>query len=287
MLGVSFLCIYGFTFAKYVSDSVWNYYLKSKGFYFSSDYLGSNVVKNANNLWDGSSVHFNIKNNLNQTVITNYDIGYSIACTIQGDAASHTECHVNGTNSNTQDGVLPSLQACVNSTTDGIDVSSYTKEDCESGNYDWVNQISTKDLYFDVVLTDVGYELKDVIVNVTVTSTAPYRKTLIGDFTLHKSTMEEDKLIMNYNNYSNYGRLIISNSYSNAKCVSVTWDTNKLLINADSTEFSSYEVDSNNYINKIKFNIGAKANLSYIFYKKDFNATYNVTDFSIEESSGC
>ena len=34
---------------------------------------------------DGGSVYFNIKNNLNQTIITNYDIDYKVSCTIKGE----------------------------------------------------------------------------------------------------------------------------------------------------------------------------------------------------------
>lgn len=281
------ICFYGFTYAKYVSDSIWNYYLGSKGFYFSSDYLGSNVVKNVNNLWDGGSVHFNIKNNLNQTVMTSNDIGYKVTCTIEGDASSYEECHMNGTSSNTQEGVLPSFQTCSNTTNDGIDVSLFNKEVCESKGYNWISQVSVKDLYFDVVLTDNNHELSDVTVNVTATSTSPYRKTLSGEFKLHKGDIKDSDITMNYKNYSNYDRLVISNSYSSSKCVKVTWNADKFMINADNSEFSSYSTDSNDYINEIKFKIGAKDSASYIFYRKDLSIPYDITEFSLEETSGC
>lgn len=283
----SFLCIYGVTFAKYVANSVWDYYLKSKGFYFSSDYLGSSTIKNADNLWDGGSVPFNIKNNLNDTVMTDYDIDYRIACTITGEAASHTECHLNGTTSNIQDGVLSSFQVCVNNTENGIDVSSFNKTDCELGGYDWENQVAIKDLYFDVVLTDTNYELKDVTVNITATSIAPYHKVLSGDFALHKNNTGEAAVDIDYKNYTNYDRLIISNSHSIAKCIRVTWDANKLLIDADNNGFSTYGVDSNGYINEIKLNINAKSSLSYIFHNRNFGVTYDVSEFNLEETSGC
>jgi uncharacterized protein YktB (UPF0637 family) len=92
---------------------------------------------------------------------------------------------------------------------------------------------------------------------------------------------------MEYKNYSNYDKLIISNSYTSTKCVRITWDANKLSINALESAFSSYATDTNGYINEIKFNIGGKNSLSYIFYKKIFNTTYNVSEFQLEESSGC
>ena len=287
IVGGSFLCIYGFTFARYASNSVWDYYLKSKGFYFSSNDLGATTVKNVDNLWNGESVHFNIKNNLNQTVITNYDIDYRVTCTMTGDAAVYAECYVNGTSLNSQDGVLSTFQTCVNNTIDEVDVSLLNKTACELGGYDWENQIAIKDLYFDVVLTDTNYELKDAKVHITATSIAPYSKTLSGDFTLHKRNIEEDSVTIDYKNYSNYDRLIVSNSHSSTKCVSVKWDADKLMLNAETSEFTSYGSDLNGYINEIKFSIDAKKSLSYMFYRKNFNIQYNVTDFQIEETSGC
>ncbi len=288
LLVCSIAVIYSLTYAKYVSNSVWNYYLKSKGFYFTSEQLSSNsVVQNANSQWDGGSVNFSIKNNLNQDVITDYDISYTATCTVTGDAASYAECRMNGAGTNTQDGVLSSLQACNNGTGDNVDVSSFDKTTCELDGYDWVNQIATKNLYFDVVLTDTDHTIEDVVVNVKVTSTSPYSQTLSGDFTLHKAITKGDEVSISYKNYSNYDRLIVSNPSSSTKCVKITWDTNKLLINADSSQYSLATTDSNNYINQIKFNINAKESLSYIFYNKSFNTKYSADDFTIEETDGC
>lgn len=284
---ISFLCIFGFTYGKYVSNSIWNYYLESKGFYFSSDYLGTTESKNVDNLWDGESVAFNIKNSVNQNVITGYDIGYNVSCEIQGDAASHAECHLNGTNLSTQTGVLTSIGACQNKSNDNVDVSSYNKTNCELGNYNWLYQAATNNLYFDIVLTDQQYTLKDVSVNITATSSTPYQKTLIGNFTLHKSNATSDAVTLDYKSYSNYERLTIANSYANTKCVKLTWNSSNLLIDTNSTGISSSNVDENDYINEIKFNISKKTSLSYIFYKRHFSETYNVNDFTIEETTGC
>ena len=39
---------YAYTYAKYVANSTWNYYLQSKEFFFSSDSLDSEGFKNVN-----------------------------------------------------------------------------------------------------------------------------------------------------------------------------------------------------------------------------------------------
>lgn len=286
IFGVLFT-FFGFTYAKYISNSVWNYYLKAVGFYFNSDNLDTTAVKNVDNLWDGESVYFNVRNNLNQMIITDEDIAYKITCTITGEAASYTACHLNGTSSNIYEETLPSIKLCVNNTTDEINVSEYDEETCKTGGYDWTSQISTQDLFFDVVLTNQSYQISDVVVNISVMSTSPYKKTLIGDFTLHKRDVESNNVVLNYKNYSNYDRLIVSNTGTNNKCIKINWDSSKLKIDADTNEFSAYNVDANGYINEIKFNINAKNNMSYIFYKVDFDQIYNVNEFTIVEATGC
>jgi hypothetical protein len=287
MIAIAVFFVCGFTLAKYVSNSFWDYYLKSKGFYFSSDYLGSTTIQNVNNLWDGDSVHFNIKNNLNQKVITNYDINYNASCTVLGEASSYVECHMGGTNSSSEQGTLSRIEACVNNTPDGINVSSFNETDCETQGYEWTDQIASKDLYFDIVLTDNNYQLKDLKVNVTVTSTSPYHKTLTGEFSLYKINNEGNSVSLSYKNYVDYDRLIVSNPTLENKCVEVSWDASKLIINADSNQYSSSELDENGYINKIKFNINAKNSASYIFYKRDFDMPYDVNEFNIIETDGC
>lgn len=286
LMGFFLLMNFG-TLAKYVSSVVLDYYLKTKSFYFSSTHLGSNTIKNVDNNWDGESVHFDLKNSLNQKVITNYDIDYEVICTIEGEAAANAECRLNGTESNKVEGVLESEQICVNYTGDMVDVTLYNKEDCELGGYNWENQLTTNDLYFDIILTNVNYELKNVKVNIKATSTSPYRKTLNGEFVLNNIVREENKITLDYKNYNNYDRLIISNSYMDNKCVKVNWDSNKLLIDAETNDFNSYQVDLDGYINEISLNVEGKKSISYIFYKKNFNETYDVSEFSFEEITSC
>jgi hypothetical protein len=283
----SIIYFYGFTYAKYAYNSIWDYYLKSKGFYLSSNSLGNPIIKNVDNLWDGGSVHFTIKNSINDTVITNYDIDYEVTCEVQGDSSEYSECHMNGTESNHQTSTLLSIQACENKTGDGIDVTSYDKAECEMAGYNWIDKIAQKDLYFDIVLTNTNYELNNVIVKVILTSTSPYHKTLEGLFTLTKNNLKEDGVTLNYENYFNYDKLIISNSYINNKCIKITWDSSKILIGEDLNKFTSYGTDLNGYVNEIILPINAKESLGYTFYSKDLNTKYNVTEFSIEEIDGC
>ena len=56
VLVVVFLISRSFSYAKYASNTVWNYYLESKGFYFNTDLSTGNTDNN----WDGSSITFDV-----------------------------------------------------------------------------------------------------------------------------------------------------------------------------------------------------------------------------------
>lgn len=272
------------TYSKYTSNSVWNYYLQSRGFYFASDNLGTESVKNVNKLWDGGNVIFNVKNNLNKTVITNYDINYSVTCEVVGKDKEKASCYINGTNTNTVNDTLYAKKMCINNTNDQVDVSKYKENECVSPYiYDYVPIVN--EMYFNIIPLNENYEINDIDVILTVTSTNPYYKVLTGEFNLHKNLIE-NSINTIYSNYSNYDQLIISNKSLIDKCVSITWNDNNLHIDNTKLENAYYTSSMYGYINNIKVNIPKKTSLNYIFYKMN-NDIYNINDFTILEQEIC
>ena len=283
LLSLISLITYGYSFAKYVSNSVWNYYLGTKGFYFSSEQLDTNKITNVNNNWNYDSTYFTLKNSENDFLITDYDIEYTVKCTIQNDASNYSKCTLNGTNSNTFTGVISTSNVCKNNINE---ISSYSEEDCELNGYEWSAQENYKDLYFDIVKTgeqDINY----VSVLIEVTTTSPYSKTISGEFNLSNVPIQESGLGISYKEFDNYSRVIISNSYDENKCVKLNWNPDNLRIDEINEQISSYQTNTNGFINEIKFNINKKDSISYIFYKTDFSKKYDYQEFSLIESNEC
>lgn len=267
---------YGFTYAKYASNSLWNYYLSSKGFYFSSEELSEEGEKYVNTIWDGEKVSFSIKNNLNDIVITDFDIQYKAICTIKSASNENVSCSLNGSGSNVYHGVLSSFKNCKNQTGDGVNVSNYDKTTCEMNGYDWKSQIASKDLYFDII-----GDVSNVDVEITVTSTSPYTKTLSASYSLYKDQSLIGMLNKQYEEHSDYSRLIISNSYKENKCAVVSFDANKVRIEKDEN-ITNYATDTSGYINEITFPIKGKESISFIFYKVT-DENYDETLFTLNE----
>lgn len=284
ILGSFLLLINGFSLAKYVSNSVWNYYLKSKGFYFTSEDLSPAGIKNVNNVWTGESVYFNIKNSLNASVASEFDISYTATCSIKTEGI-YGNCLMNGSGTSSYNGTLSSYQRCVNATGNGVDVSGLSKTDCEIGGYNYVTEEATSDLYFDI--TGLSNDVTDLTVSVTVKSTSPYQKTLIGDFILHKVPGDDEEISALVNDKDDYYNLIITNSYNTNKCVNISWDSSKIYSNIGLDDMNSYITDDNGYIKSIKKELEGKNSISLKYYSKSNDYIITKESFEITELDSC
>ena len=262
---------FGTTYAKYVYKEAHNYYLQSKGFYFTSDYLDVNTKQTVNNYWDGSSVYFNIKNNINESIVTDYDINYKVKCTTNNANAT---CNLNGSGKNEIDGVLKLNAVCENNTSDGVDTSTFTYEECSNNGYTWNNKVVSEEMYFDIV----GDDISRVNVNLEISSISPYKKTLVGKFILNKVKTTTD-IDIKYKDYSEYGILNLRNNSNTTRCVVVSFDPNNLLVNEYNTA-KSYTKNSDNYIDSLTISINSSSSANYKFYKKN-NITYDASSFTV------
>ena len=69
---------FGFTKALFTSNSIRDYYLNSKGFYFETDY---DTSTNVYNFWDGSTIEYNVSNSKEDKHTTD-DINYEVRCVV-------------------------------------------------------------------------------------------------------------------------------------------------------------------------------------------------------------
>ena len=275
MLCFLILVTNGFSYAIYASKSVWNHNLESKEFYFSSDYLKDESLKNVNNYWNGENISFNIKNSSNNELITAYDIKYKVECSTNNPKIT---CSINDIGSN-YSGTLSSEKACVNNI-DDVDVSTYDKSTCEINGYTWSDVVAVKDLYFNLSSDE---EIGSVIVTIKVTSTEPYKKVLTGTFELRKDKSLNGSVGMNYVEYDGYSRLVVSNSYNKKKCAKITWNSSNLLIDVSFDELKSSATDVDGYVNEIIVSLDSKSNRNFKFYRRGTDS-YTVNDFSLIES---
>lgn len=284
ILGIISIITNGYSYAKYVSNSAWNYYLSTKGFYFTSEQLGTTKITNINNNWEYDRTYFTLKNSENNYLISDYDIEYTVKCTIQNDAKNYSECRINGTNSNTFTGTISSSGICKNN--ELVDTTSHNQGECETKGYKWIIQESYSDLYFDIIKTK-EQEIDYVSALIEVETTSPYSKKISGEFNLSSIEINESSLKIDYKELTDYSRIIVSNPYNENKCVKLNWNSNDLRIDETKTEISSFQYDDNGYINEIKFNINKKDSISYVFYKNDFGKEYDQQSFTLVESNDC
>ena len=274
VLVFSLILTYGISFAKYAYSNVLNYYYKSKEFYFYSNDLDTKEIINTNNNWDGDKVYFNIKNYLNDSLVTEYDIPYKVDCSTNN---SNYKCSINDLSS-TYEGVLSSSKACFN-TKDDLITDINNMQDCTSNGYEWLNNKSDSNLYFNVVSLDNSL-IDNVIVDIIVTSKEPYKKILKGKFLLSKASNINNDVSLNYNNYDNYVEVIVSNLLSNKKNYTLEFDSSNLRVDMnDKLEIKGK--DSNDFINSVGFQLDANSNIKIIFYKTDLSKEFNENSLNI------
>ena len=270
------------TLGKYAYNNAWNYYLSSKGFYFESDLLSINTKKNSMLRWDGSDINFQIKNSQNDKMISEYDISYKISCEVLGEEADYIKCSLNGTTEDVFQGTLTTTANCIN-TIDDKDVISLSKAECEIGGYTWNEQSSSKNNYFNLELMDPTKSIDEVSIKIIAESITPYHQTLTGIFNLNLVDSHDLELVTSYQSYSDYDEISITNTTNKEKCVYVSFDTSKHLIDLENASVSKYEADENGNVNKIELKLEEKKSLIYKFYKIFDRENYSIDDFEIQE----
>ena len=263
------------TLGRYVGNEIRNYYLSSKNFYFNSDKLKQNGIVYQVENWSGVDsydVTFNMNSYKNNTVYSETDITYDITYT----CSSNVTCTITKT-----EGVIYSDKH-----TDSFTVTITPIKPLNDDEKAWV-EVSTTSTSpykkalkgkFNVVVGKMGlsYEINDTIdstyFEVAVTNTLDY-------YTARTA----------FNNY-NVGDKIDMKTYLNfteeekANCassiVTIDFDPTIALLDMTSTaylnaiETKETTIDNYNYINSLSFKVDALSSYKVKFYKVDSTKDY-------------
>lgn len=272
------------TFARFIKDTFYNFYLGSKEFYFTSNRLKEKEATYQVNNWSGVGafeITFDLLSSLNNKLYTNYDIDYKIEFTCSEDAT----CTI----------------------------------DNKTGTI--YNTTHSASININVVPKRVFKEGEELIIKVVATSTSPYVKSLAAKFiytsgkkgvtysiTDSNSNPYLDLGITNANTYctvieafNSYkkGDYIDINNYleldSNlkdkciGKYIKVSFDPSIILVDTtsfllDNSKLDYITIEDVSYIKEITFPIEAVSSRELKFYKIDPSKNYtypNDTNTSI------
>ena len=281
------LCFTSFVivFGRYVTDSVNDFFLRSKEFYFSSDKLSEDKEIFQIDNWSGVDdypILINLNSRKNNIQAASYDIGYDITYTCSSNAI------------------------CQLSKTSGT-ISKDTNTDS-----------------FTVIITpntqlDTGDKVN---VEITATAKSDYTKTLKGKFTLvvgkemltYQITDAPDEPYMDLSLTNTLSYYIIKEDFGDytanqkidsdtylglteeekAKCysseVTIEFDPNEILLDVTSENYknainvTTTTINGKNYINSITLDIDAISSVDLRFYKTDISKDYsypNAENYSV------
>lgn len=277
VLTMIFVITKGFSYARYASNAVFNYYLSSKGFYFESEELSFDTKKNVDTMWDGDKVYFTVSNNSNETLASEVDINYEVKCEVLEENTTK-KCTINGTGNDYLEATLSANFGCSDST--------YSNEEtCITNGKEWVSKPASSTLYFEV--TDDDNDILSANVKITVTSVKPYKKELSATYSLIKDNSSLGELIMKYEDSLINSKLIVTNSYNEDKCVYVSWSASDFMFNDKTNSYIGTSTDADGNIIGTYFMLNKMDSISLEFYKKDSTIQYNELYFKLVESNLC
>lgn len=271
LCSTSFVVVFG----RYVTNSVNNFFLRSKEFYFNSDKLSENRAVFQIENWSGVddyTITVNMNSRKNNIQVASYDISYDIRYTCSDNAI------------------------CQLSKTSGV-ISKDTNTD-----------------FFNLTITpNTQLETGDrVTVEIEATSTSNYKKTIKGKFTLvvgqenltYQITDAPDEPYMNLRITNTLSYYVVRQSFDNytvnqkididtylaltdenkAKCfssiVTMSFDPTKILLDItnenypNATNVTTAVINGKSYINSITLPIDAISSADIRFYKVDTSADY-------------
>ena len=271
------LFLYGTTLARYIYNTIHNYILESKEFYFNSTVLDMNTKQYRINNWDGVSNYvltIDVNNKKNSLKSTSSDISYNI----------EVSC--------------PDTVECRLSKTEGI-----------------IYQTAGTDSYqVTVIPRDNFYEGDEIEVTTTATSTSPYVKSLSATYTIGIETSnftyditdaKNDKyLTLNLTNALTYykvekafgayqeGDRLSNEEYQtltdaekencfSAK-VTLTIPTREIYLDMTNKNYlakisgseQTETIDGFNYVKEFSFKMEASSSEKVMFYKEDITKDY-------------
>lgn len=245
-----------FSAAKYVYNKIYEHYLSSKDFYFSSDKLNINHTEyEITNNWSGAQTYditVNMSSKKNDKAFTESDIDYNITYT----CSNNIQCTL----------------------------SKNTGRIVGTGN-NGVNED-----YFIVSINPAGgtalSEGEQAWVDITATSTSPYSQIISGKLILEVSSADISYEIIDTANQP-YCTVNITNSQSVNSNVTLHYNpnvvlldmTNRFYLSTGSTHTTT-QLNNYAYLNSITSNVNSLSTTTVKFYKKDPTQDYSFTSTS-------
>jgi hypothetical protein len=269
------LFLIGTTAGRYVYVGIRDFYLASKNFYFNSDKLNNPIARYQVDNWSAVEdypIIFNMNSYANNKKFAKSDITY----TVSYQCSSNLSCQISGTY-----GTIPA-----STHTNSFTITLHPEVQFQDGDEAWLE--------------------------VTATSTSPYRKTITGRFVLKVGKMgiyyeivdkaNQPYFDLNITNTLDYyvvktafdGRTVGSkididtylglSDANKAKCAStiidLTFNPNIVLLDMtnvnylNSTAHTTTTINNYNYINGLTFKVDALSSTVVRFYKQDATANY-------------
>ena len=242
-------------FGRYIYNSAREAYFTARQFYFSSDILTVNGSEYQYEDWSGMDVYsipIELYSYNNKFSKLDYNLDYTVTCSTSD--SEKIKCTVNSYDTdatNTDTGTIP---FSTNTSTVTIFVTPLTT----------LNENET------------------VTIQVSASTQVPYQKTISCEFTLKVATLGGVSYTIDDEENRDYALLNLINTEDAATQVTLEFDPNKLRIDMNDDAYINritdkdvnIDINGNEYVKKITFNISGETIKTVKFYKVDKAQNY-------------
>ncbi len=261
-----------FTFGKYVNNQFWNYYFRTKGFYFMSDELKENIELE---YWDENNVYINLKNFKNESLVTEYDIEYEATCIVLNQHASDVECLINDTLTNKTKGTLSSEFKCVN----GEEVIKVSRNECLDMGYNYISVPQEGIFHFNLMPNHDDYVIDEAEVELIVKSISPYKKTIKSNYIL-KNNLLNNEILYDIKSTEYLVNIIFTNEKHKSELMEISWDEKDLTLYDDKN--ISEKFYKGGIVNKVNLTLNENSSKMLTFFIKNKEKKYDLNSFVIK-----
>lgn len=265
-------------FGRYITSSIYDFFLRSKEFYFYSDKLKEEGANYQIENWSGVDryeIVINMNSRSNNLNVTSYDIDYDISYTYSDNII----CDISKTSG--------TIYASTNS--DSFNIMLTPNTQLNTGDTVWVEITATSKGPYKKTLTgkftlvvgkeNVSYTIEDIenrqYLELKITNTLSYY-TVEQSFDSHKAgdrlTIDEYLSLSEENKRKCYSARVNINFNPENVLIDITNGTYK-----DGTNVQTTQIDGFTYVDSFSLSIDAITSVNIRFYKTDVTKDYTYT----------
>lgn len=267
---IAIVLIYGFdhSSARYTNETNWNHSFYTNGFYITSNLLNEDGLETVINDYDYSDFKLEVNNYEGEYKITNYDIDYQLKCEVEPEYQNDFSCMIDNKEVETVENKILEEKKCYQ----GDETVEMDETQCQGTEYEFKSSPNKVEHNIKLINKTNNQDINSVELTLTLTTTNPYQKTLVGKIVLN--LVKDSKIQLDIKNEnSRYCNILLTNSSTKDKNINLTVDSSRFQLDNSINIGTILEKNQTGAITKFNTTIKSASQIELKLFKKDENSS--------------